>query len=57
MYKDIENDFTDIKSTEPVQISQGSLSEPIKFLPKVVTEAKNLKQILRQLLEEYHKLS
>ena len=44
MYKDLESDFTDIKSTEPVFMSKGSISEIVKFLPKIVTEAKNLKQ-------------
>jgi hypothetical protein len=57
MYKDLESDFTDIKSTEPVFMSKGSISEIVKFLPKIVTEAKNLKPDLRRLLEEYHNLN
>ena len=41
MYKDLESDFADIKSTEPVFMSKGSISEIVKFaeLPQKEVEA------------------
>jgi hypothetical protein len=56
IYKDLENDFEDIKQTEPFVMSHGgqALESSFQLQPQMNIESQDLTKVLKQLVEEYN---